>query len=149
MHFFVRARHGRLAEVQSRRRGREKKTNQSFTLSSDRRTAVLLSHHLPHIKATVPFHRTRQQKHLPDTLADATAARCALIRHKLQSGRKPSGTVSYYKNWDSIHHKAALLLPFSALPLFSQLLLPQRSLCSPWTQQWRWMKAEVFIMRAI
>lgn len=139
-----------LAEVQSQRRGKRKKTKiKALHCPQTHKTAVLLwlTTRPPHIKATAPFHRARRQQRLWDTLPDATVARCALIRNKLQSGGKHSGTVCHYKNCDfNTSQCFARPHPPGALPLFSQLLLPQ---CSPWTQQWRWMKAEVFIMRAI
>lgn len=125
---------------QTSRTGGENKSKLYIVLRHKKKTAVPLSHHSLHIKASVPFHRTRQQKHLRDALPDAAVARCAGV-HSLGTNSNQAecrlGLLVITRTEISIHHNALLSAhPLTstllrALPLFSQLLLPRRLQCSP------------------
>lgn len=156
MRLGVRARRGRLAEVQSERRGREKKGEWSGKANKSKLYIVLRCKNFCAAFALLAAHQSNSavSSHMGaeaparrKALLHVTGGRCVCVHSLGTNSNQVESSLGLLVTRTEISlHQNALLFP-------SELYLFSTNYSSPGVHgaalvQWRWIKAQVFIMRA-
>lgn len=141
MRLGVRARRGRLAEVQSERRGREKKGEWSGKANKSKLYIVLRCKNFCPALALLAAHQSNSavSSHMGaeaparrKAFLHVTGGRCACVHSLGTNSNQVESSLGLLVTRTEISlHQNALLFPLRALPLFYQLFLPRRSWRSP------------------